>query len=148
MNEDRLLPRSRPVAPITPIKLPQVLPILVQNNVALAQKPQNLPPAPQIVTPLTGISGGFEFTFKQVTIPPGWTNAIASYRVYRNIQANNISGAFIQRTFPHDPTSLGAITFQDSTGSGKTYYYFVACVDTYGQQSLVNPAQSGPVTSL
>lgn len=148
MNEFRTFMPSRPVSPVTPIQLSQVLPIVMQNNVALAQKPTNMPPPPQIVTPLNAISGGLQFSFKQLILPAGYTNVIDSYRVYRNVQANNFSGAFMLRTFRHDPTNQGAITFQDNTGSGQTYYYFITSVDTRSQESLPNPAQHGPVTSL
>src|SRR5262249_714326 len=69
------------------------------------------------------------------------------YRVYRNILANNFSGAKLVRTFLHDPTNIGAIVFQDNTGGGKTYYYFVTSVDTSGQQSTPHPSQPSAVTS-
>lgn len=139
---------SRPVAPITPIPVSQILPIVMQNNIALARKPTNMPPPPQIVVPLNAITGGLQFSFKQLILPPGYTNVIDSYRIYRNILANNFSGALMLRTFRQDPTNQGAITFQDNTGSGKTYYYFITSVDTRSQESRPNSAQHVPVTSL
>ena len=148
LNEDRMFIPSRPVAPVTPIQPSQILPIVMQNNIALAQKPTTPPPPPQIATPLNAIVGGLQFSFNQLILPPGFTNVIDSYRIYRNVQANNFSGAFMLRTFRHDPTNQGAITFQDNTGSGKTYYYFITAVDTRSQESLPNIAQHAAVTSL
>lgn len=146
-SENRMFMPSRPTAPVTPIQLPQILPIIMQNNIALAQKPASLPPPPQIVTPLNSIPLGLQFSFNQLTLPAGYTNVIDSYRIYRNVLANEFSGAFMVRTLKHDPTNQGSIIFQDLTGSGQTYYYFITAVDTRGQESNPNRAQSVPVTS-
>lgn len=123
------------------------LPVIVKNNIALANKPASLPPHPTIAQTLTALPLSLQFSFNQVTLPIGATNVISSYRVYRNTSANNFSGATLMRTFVHDPTRQGAITVQDNTGGGKTYYYFVTSVDTTSLESTPVGAQAGAVTS-
>src|SRR5260221_7162499 len=123
------------------------LPVLVHNNIQLANKPASLPPHPTIAQTLTALPLSLQFSFNQVTLPIGATNVISSYRVYRNTTANNFSGATLMRTFVHDPTRQGAITLQDNTGGGKSYYYFVTSVDTTSQESAPVAAQAGTVTS-
>src|SRR5258708_38629410 len=122
------------------------LPVLVHNNIQLANKPASPPPHPTIAQTLTALPLSLQFSFNQVTLPIDATNVISSYRVYRNTSANNFSGATLMRTFVHDPTR-GAITVQDNTGGGKTYYYFVTSVDTTGQESSPVGAQAGAITS-
>lgn len=123
------------------------LPVIVKNNISLANKPASLPPHPTIAQTLTALPLSLQFSFNQVTLPIGATNVISSYRVYRNTSANNFSGAQLMRTFVHDPTRQGAITVQDNTGGGKTYYYFVTSVDTTSLESTPVGAQAGAVTS-
>lgn len=123
------------------------LPILVKNNVQLAQKPPSPPPHPTIAQTLTALPLSLQFSFNQVTLPIGATNVMSSYRVYRNMTANNFSGATLMRTFVHDPTKQGAITVQDNTGGGKAYYYFVTSVDTTSLESTAVGAQAGAITS-
>lgn len=123
------------------------LPVLVKNNVQLANKPASPPPHPTIAQTLTSLPLSLQFSFNQVTLPIGATNVMSSYRVYRNTTANNFSGATLMRTFVHDPTRQGAITVQDNTGAGKSYYYFVTSVDTTSQESAPVGAQAGAITS-
>lgn len=123
------------------------LPVLVHNNIQLANKPASPPPHPTIAQTLTALPLSLQFSFNQVTLPIGATNVISSYRVYRNTSANNFSGATLMRTFVHDPTRQGAITVQDNTGGGKTYYYFVTSVDTASNESTAVGAQSGAIVS-
>lgn len=125
----------------------QQLPVIVANNVALVPKPSNAPPHPPVSKPLTAIPLGFQFSFQQATVPQGYTNVISSYRVYRNTSSNNFSGAQLIRTIVHDPTHQGAVTFQDNTGGGKQYYYFLSSVDTTGKESPPVSLQSSAVTS-
>jgi len=122
------------------------LQILVKNNVQLAQKPLSIPPAPQIAIPTTGTATGFQFSFNQVQVPTGATNVIAAYRVYRNTQNIFINSSLVH-TFVHDPTHKGPITFSDviTAATGANYYYWVTSVDTTGQESLPNSAQSAAV---
>lgn len=125
----------------------QTLPIIIKNNPALAPKPSTLPPHPQISQTLTGIPLGFQFAFKQLVSPTPYGNQIDSYRIYRNVLANNFSGALLIRTIKHDSTHLGAVTVQDSVTGGKQYYYFVTAVDTTGQESKIGAFQGSAVTS-
>lgn len=122
------------------------LAIVVKNNPALAQKPLNVPPAPQIDAPLQGTATGFQFSFKQVDVPAGATNTISSYRIYRNTQ--NVAGRQLVHTFAHDPTHQGSIVFNDHIpeATGQNYFYYVSAVDTTGQESTLNEAQCGAVS--
>lgn len=146
-NDLRSIMPTKVTAPVSPVPTTQVSPIVMQNNVQLAQKPQTIPPSPTIAQPLTATPLGYQFAFNQVIVPTGYTNKMDSYRVYRNTVANSFSGAALVRTFRHDPTHQGSITFQDNTGGGKTYSYFVTSVDTTALESNPQPAQSGSVTS-
>src|SRR6185312_380004 len=121
------------------------LPVIVKNNVQLAQKPLSLPPSPQIAQTLTGSPTGFQFSFKQVTVPTGQANVIDSYRVYRNTA--NVFGRTLVHTFKHDPTHQGSIVFSDviTSATGAHFYYWVTSVDTFGQESSPQAAQSGTI---
>jgi hypothetical protein len=145
MNEDRMFMPSRPVAPVTSIPTNHILPIVTRNNIQLAQKPLTKPPSPQIVMMLAGTSTGFQFSFNQVTLPIGATNVITSYRIYRNTL--NLFAPQLVHTIPHDPTHLGAVIFTDTitSATGQNFYYWVTSVDTTGQESSPQAAQSGAV---
>lgn len=121
------------------------LSIVVKNSSQLAQKPTTLPPSPQIIDTLKGTSTGFQFSFNQVQVPTGYTNVISSYRVYRNTV--NVANRNLVHTFAHDPTHQGKIVFSDviTQASALNYYYWVTSVDTFGQESAQQPAQSGTV---
>jgi hypothetical protein len=142
-----------PIAPSRPISYPSAsipasaAPVIVKNNIALASPPANPPPSPTIAQVLTAIPLGYQFAFNQVVLPIGATNVMSSYRIYRNMMANSFSGATLIRTIIHDPTHQGSIIFQDSTGGGKNYSYFIKSVDTDGNVSSPQAAQPGSVTS-
>src|SRR6185437_2327148 len=76
-------------------------------------------------------------------VPTGATNVIAAYRVYRNTRNVFINSSLVH-TFVHDPTHKGPITFSDVVrdANGSSYYYWVTSVDTTGQESLPNSAQT------
>lgn len=124
---------ERPVQWPTPGTPSGIMPILTQK--ALARKPGTIPPHPQISQVLTAIPLGFQMAFNQLTSPTPYGNVIDSYRIYRNTSANSFSGAALIRTITHDATHQGAVVVQDQTGGGKTYFYFVTSVDTFGQES-------------
>src|SRR5690242_17571915 len=134
---------SVPVRPIRrPMPRPPVTdPIVVTK--AMTTGPTTKPPAPQIASPLVGTATGFQFSFNQVTMPPGQTNIIAAYRVYRN--SLNVFSRNLVHTFTADLTKKGAIVFTDTVvpAAGLNYFYWVTSVDTFGNESLPQPAQCG-----
>lgn len=132
-----------------PLQWPQPyqnqLSIVVKNSGQLAQKPTTLPPSPQITKTLQGTATGFQFSFNQVIVPTGQSNVIDSYRVYRNTV--NVANRNLVHTFKHDPTHQGAIVYSDliREATASSYYYWVTSVDTFGQESAQQAAQSGTV---
>lgn len=141
MMEDRL--DTIPVRPVSPIRrVPETsLPVIQQKSLSVS--PTTLPPAPQIASALVGTATGFQFSFNQVAMPAGQTNVIAYYRVYRN--SLNVFSRNLVHTFPANPNKTGAIVFTDTIvpAAGLNYYYWVTSVDTFGNESLPQPAQCG-----
>jgi fibronectin type 3 domain-containing protein len=133
---------SRPISPIRRVS-EQTQPVILQKN--LTQGPTTLPPAPQIASPLVGTATGFQFSFNQVTVPPGQANVIAYYRVYRNNL--NVFSRNLVHTITANPSKTGAIVFTDTIvpAAGLNYYYWITSVDTFGNESLPQQAQSGTV---
>lgn len=134
-------------AGIRPLQWPKLgnhqLPIVINSTPGIIPIPNSLPPTPQLNTPLAGTATGFQFSFNQVTVPAGATNAISSYRVYRNTL--NVFNQNLIQTIAHDPTHVGAVTVTDTiiAATGQSYYYWVTSVDTSGQESLPRAAQCG-----
>jgi len=102
------------------------------------------PPAPTISQPLVAIPLGYQFAFNQLS--GLLSDVIDSYRVYRN-PVNNPTTAALYNTIKHDPTNLGSVVVQDTTGGGQTLYYWVSAVNTSGLESSKTAAQSSAVTS-
>jgi len=119
------------------------LAITINNNQQTGRASTNLPQAPQIAIPATGTATGFQFSFNQVVVPVGQSNVISAYRVYRNTQ-NLFISANLVHTFINNPSQKGPITFTDTItqSTGAQYFYWVTSVDSYGQESLPNSAQS------
>jgi len=137
--------------PVRPIRSPKPVsemtaPVIMTQSPGLAVSPTTLPPSPTIASPLVGTATGFQFSFNQVAIPPGQTNVISAYRVYRN--SLNVFSRNLVHTFPNDPTNTGAIVFTDTIvpAAGLNYYYWVTSVDTFGNESTPQPAQCGTVS--
>lgn len=138
--------------PIRRVRFPNPIsemtaPVIMTQSPGLAVSPTTLPPSPTIASPLVGTATGFQFSFNQVTIPPGQTNVISAYRVYRN--SLNVFSRNLIHTFTNDPTNTGAIVFTDTIvpAAGLNYYYWVTSVDTFGNESLPQPAQCGTIVS-
>lgn len=125
------------------------LPVLVKNNVQLANKPASPPPHPTIAQVLTAIPLGFKMAYQQLKSPTVYGNQIAAYKIYKNTTANNFSGATLWETRPHDnAVAQKVVTLQDSTsGGGQNWYYFVSAVDSTGLESSPVAFQAGAITS-
>jgi len=142
MIPERLAP-SRPInRPIATIPA-SAGPVMYHNNIQLVPKPNLSPPQPAIISPLIGTGTGYQFSFNQVTVPPGATNVISGYKVYRNTQ-NFQGGSQLVAMYPHTAAKVGPIVHSDHlmTIAGKNYYYWVSSVDTTGQESTPKPAQT------
>src|SRR5882672_925171 len=132
-----------PVRPVSHIRrVPETsLPVIQQKSLSVS--PTTLPPAPQIASALVGTATGFQFSFNQVTMPAGQANVVAYYRVYRN--SLNVFSRNLVHTFTANPNKTGAIVFTDTIvpAAGLNYYYWITSVDTFGNESLPQPAQCG-----
>lgn len=145
MIPERLAPYRRINAPTATLPS-SAAPVVYHNNISLAAKPNLPPPAPAITKVLNGTGTGFQFSFNQVTVPPGATNVISGYKVYRNI-SNFQPGATLIATYPHTPARPGPIAHNDHliTSAGNNYYYWVTSVDTLGNESTPKAAQNAAV---
>jgi hypothetical protein len=102
------------------------------------------PPAPTLTQSLLPIPAGLQFSFAQLSGLAA--DVVAAYRVYRNT-INDAPSATLLRTFVHDPTNSGNITFQDRMGANQIRFYWVTAVNTVGLESSKTAAQSGTVFS-
>lgn len=103
------------------------------------------PPAPtiaQYLIPLPYV--GYQFAFNQLSGLAA--DVIDCYKIYRNASNDPNTATAIDRK-PHDPTALGSIVVSDPAPPGVTYFYWVAAVNTSGDESVKTPAQTSTVVS-
>lgn len=98
------------------------------------------PPDPTIAQTLTAIPQGVQFQFNFLSAQAA--DVVDGYYIYRNT-VNDSASAGRFKYVKHTPINTGTYTFQDLTGTGTTYFYWVTAINTVGLESNRVAAGSG-----
>lgn len=103
------------------------------------------PPAPSMAQNLVGTPTGYQFEFNQIAGLAA--NVIDGYAIYRNTTDSQTSATQIAY-LKQNPKAAAPILFTDVAAQGQSYYYFIASVDTSGNESALTNAQTGAIIPL